>query len=267
MEAVFEKTIFKKRLKSMLKVDFKRMFTMPLVYLMAGVSLALPILILVMTTTMGGTVADPTTGVETVAETFTNVWQAIGSTGSAENTAMSMDLTAMCNINMLYFLVAVFACIFVSDDFKSGYVKNMFTVRSDKADYVISKILATFVGAAIMFVMYFVGAIIGGKIAGLSFEMDGFGLGNLVACMLSKIFVVAIFVAIALLLGVAAKQRLWLSVLGSFAGGMLLFAMIPMITPLNSGAVNVVMCFVGGALFCTGLGAVSNIVLNKTSII
>ncbi len=43
MDAKFEKTTFVKGLKTMLKVDFKRMFTMPLVYIMAGVSLALPI--------------------------------------------------------------------------------------------------------------------------------------------------------------------------------------------------------------------------------
>lgn len=45
------------------------------------------------------------------------------------------------NINMLYFFVAVFVCLFVSDDFRSGYAKNLFTVRSKKSDYVISKTL------------------------------------------------------------------------------------------------------------------------------
>ncbi|MDE7463836.1 MAG: hypothetical protein K2M48_02305, partial [Clostridiales bacterium] len=124
MEASFDKLSFSRKLKSMLKVDFKRMFTMPLMYIMAGVSLLMPILILVMTTMLG------TGEGEAAMEGFTNVWQAIGSTGSA----MSMDLTSMCNINMLYFLVAVLVCIFVAADFRSGYVKNLFTVRSKKID-------------------------------------------------------------------------------------------------------------------------------------
>ena len=68
MEATFEKTTFVKRLKSMLKVDFKRMFTMPLVYIMAGVCFVMPILILVMTSMMPSTQGDPTTGVETAVE-------------------------------------------------------------------------------------------------------------------------------------------------------------------------------------------------------
>ncbi|MDE7380170.1 MAG: ABC transporter permease [Clostridia bacterium] len=262
MEAKFEKQSFIKKLKSMLKVDFKRMFTMPLVYIMAGVCFVMPILILVMTTMMGGE-ADPTTGEEAMAG-FTNVWQSIGSVSGSE---MAMDLTSMCNINMLYFLVAVLVCVFVAEDFRSGYAKNLFTVRAKKVDYVISKSLVTFVGATAMFLMYFIGAMIGGAIAGLPFTTEGFGAGGIVACMFSKIFMTAIFVSIALLLGVVAKQKLWLSIIGSFAAGMLLFTMIPMISPLNSNFINVVMCFAGGALFAVGLGAISNLILNKTSLV
>ncbi|MDE6302197.1 MAG: ABC transporter permease, partial [Clostridia bacterium] len=204
----------------MLKVDFKRMFTMPLVYIMAGVSLALPILILVMTSFMGGGGEG-----EEAGAMFTNVWQALG---SVSGSGMSMDLTSMCNINLLYFLVAVFVCVFVGDDFKSGYVKNLFTVRSKKIDYVFSKSLVTFVGATIMFLAYFIGAMIGGAIAGLPFDTVGFSAGGVVACLFSKIFMTAIFVGVGLLLGVVGKQKLWLSILGSFGVGMLLFTMIPM---------------------------------------
>ena len=261
MDTQFEKSTFSKRLKSMLKVDFKRMFTMSLVYIMAGVSLAIPILILVMTTMMSGEI-DPTTGAEAM-QGFTNVWQAIG---SVSGSAMSMDLASMCNINMLYLLVAVFVCIFVSEDFRSGYAKNLFTVRSQKIDYVFSKTLVTFVGAVIMFTMYFIGAMIGGGIAGLSFDMVAFNAASLVACMFSKIFLVAIFVGIALTLSVAAKQRLWISILGSLAAEMLLFTMIPMIAPLNSNFLNVLLTLAGGGLFATGLGAVSCVILNKTSL-
>lgn len=259
MQAAFEKFDFWKRLKTMLKVDFKRMYTMPLVYIMAGVSFAMPILILVMTTMMGGAQE----GAEAMG-TFTNVWQAIG---AVSGSGMSMDLTSMCNINMLYFLVAVFVCIFVSQDFTSGYAKNLFTVRSKKVDYVISKSLVTFSGATIMFAIYFVGAMIGGAIAGLPFDTAGFGVGGVVSCMFSKIFITAIFVSLSLLISVAAKQKLWISILGSCAAGMLLFTMIPMIAPLDANFLNVIMCLAGGAIFAVGVGAASNVVLNKTSLV
>ena len=266
MEATFEKQSFLTKLKSMLKVDFKRMFTMPLVYIMVGVSFVLPVLILVMTSFMPATTVDPTTGVETAVETFTNVWQAIGSV-SGDGSAVSMSLTGMCNINLLYFLIAVFVCVFVADDFRSGYAKNLFTVRAKKIDYCVSKTAAGFVGGAIMIVAYFIAAMLGGAIAGLPFGTAGFGAGGVVACMFSKVFLVAVFVAIALLLSVVAKQRLWLSVLGSIAAGALLFTMLPMISPLNSTVINAVMCLAGGAVFAAGLGAVSNLILNKTSLV
>ena len=80
MSVKFEKNTFKKRIKSMLGVDFRRMFTSPLFYIMVGASLVMPILILVMTSMMDGTVSvNPQTGEETIMEGFKNVWQIIGS--------------------------------------------------------------------------------------------------------------------------------------------------------------------------------------------
>lgn len=265
MEAKFEKTTFLKSLKTMLKVDFKRMFTMPLVYIMAGVSLVIPILILVMTSFMGGT-TDPTTGVE-ATEMFTNVWQAISSVSGGENAGMSMDLTTMCNMNLMYFMIAVLVCVFTADDFRSGYAKNLFTVRSRKVDYVFSKTLVCFVGGAIMILAFFIGAMLGGAIGGLPFTMEGFNAGNLIACLFAKIFLVAVFVAIFFTFAVVAKQRTWLSILLSCGVGAFLFMMIPMMTPLNANFIHVIMTLVGGAIFAVGLGAVSNVILNKTSLV
>ncbi|MDE5616668.1 MAG: ABC transporter permease [Clostridia bacterium] len=261
MEMQFEKQGFGKRLKSMLKVDFKRMFTMPLIYIMAGVCFAMPILILVMTTAVS---TAPANGVEAAADTFTNAWQSLGALSGAE---MSMGLTSMCNINMIYFIIAILVSIFVADDFKSGYAKNLFTIRSKKSDYVISKTLVGYVGGAIMLLAYFVGAMIGGAIAGLSFDVGSAGASGIFMCIVSKILLAAVFVAIYLLVSVAAKQKLWLSILGSFAVSMLLFTMIPMITPLDSTVVNVFMCLAGGAIFAVGFGALSNLVLNKTALV
>ncbi|MDE6029713.1 MAG: ABC transporter permease [Clostridiales bacterium] len=267
MEAKFEKYTFKKRLKTMLKVDFKRMFTMPLVYILAGVSLVMPILILVMTGMMGGE-PDPTIGAQAAA-TFTNVWQAISSVSGASggDAAMAMDLTTMCNMNLMYFMIAVLVCVFTAADFKSGYAKNLFTVRSKKVDYVFSKTLVCFVGGAIMMLTFFIGAMIGGGIAGLQFAMEGFNVGNLIACLFAKIFLVAVFVAIFLAFAVVAKQRTWLSILLAIGVGAFMFMMIPMMTSLNATFIHVIMTLAGGGLFAVGLGAVSNIILNKTSLV
>ena len=221
----------------------------------------MPILILVMTTMVGG-------GEETseTAEMFANVWQAISSV-SGGNAATEMSLASMCNMNLMYFLIAVFTCIFISDYFRSGYAKNLFTVRAGKTDYVFSKTLVCFMGGALMMLCYFVGAMLGGAIAGLPFDLVEVNGGQVFACLLTKVFVVSIFVAICTLASCFAKQKLWLSILVSFGAGMLLFMMIPMITPLNAGMFNVILCLGGGAVFAIALGAISNVILNKTSLV
>ena len=259
------KKSFKQRLKSMLAVDFRRMFTTPLFYIMVAASFVIPILILVMTTMMDGTVSvNPQTGAETVMEGFKSVWQIIGSVSSAEAGAgMSMDITSMCNINMMFFLIAVFVCVFVGDDFRSGYSKNLFTVRAKKTDYVISKSIAGFVAGASMIVAFFIGAMFGGAMAGLPFSLEGVTAYNIIMSMLSKIFLVSIFSSIYLIAAVFAKQRLWLSLILSFGVGMLFFTMIPIISPLNAGFINVLLCLVGGGLMCFGIGCLSNLILNK----
>lgn len=267
MEMKFERNSFGMRLKSMLKVDFRRLFTTRLFYIMVGVCLVIPVLILVMTTMMDGTVSvNPQTGQETVLEGFDNTWQAIGSV-SGGDAMPDMSLTGMCNINMLYFFVAVLVCLFVSDEFKSGYAKNLFAVRAKKSDYVISKTLVCFVGGALMILAFFAGAMLGGAISGLSFDTGASGANGIVMCMLSKLLLVAVFVPIYLAVSVAAKQKTWLAIIGSLCVGMLLFTMIPMLTPLDSTVTNVLLCLAGGVLFGTCLGAVSNVILKKTSLV
>ena len=265
------KNTFSKRFGSMLKVDFKRLFLSRSFYIIVAACLLAPILILVMTTMMDGSVTvDPNTGVETVMEGFDNVWQIIGTvSGASEDASASMDMsiTSMCNINMLYFAIAALVCIFVADDFRSGYAKNLFTVRAKKTDYVASKTLVLFVGSAFMMLAFVLGAILGGIFAGVSFEMVGFNVGNLIMSILAKILLCLIFVGIYLCMSVVAKQKLWLSILLSFGVGMFLFNIAPMVSPLNSGLLQVILCTAGGAGFAIGMGAISNLVLKKTSLV
>lgn len=267
MPVEFEKNTLQKRVKSMLGVDTRRMFISPLFYIMIGVSLVIPILIFVMTSMLAGSVSvDPQTGEEVVFEGFESVWQIIGSVSGVEQ-AMSMDITSMCNINLMFFVMAIFVCLFVGDDFRSGYVKNLFTVRSKKSDYVFSKSVTCFVAGASMIVAFFVGSMLGGLIADLSFELEGATVLNVVLCVLSKVFLVGIFSSIYVLASVVAKQKLWMSLLMSFAIGMLLFMTIPMVSPLNSTFINLLLSLVGSGLFSFGIGFGSKAILDKTSLV
>ena len=195
-------------------------------------------------------------------EGFKNVWQIIGSV-SGQGAGMSMDLTSMCNINMMFFLIAVMSCVFVGDDYRSGYSKNLFTVRANKVDYVISKLIVGIVAGVCMLLAFFVGSMLGGAIAGLPFTLDGVNAYNIIMSMLSKLMLVSIFVSIYTFASIIAKQKLWLSLLLSFGIGMLMFTMIPIITPLNATIINVVLCVAGGAMFCALFGYLSVLMLRK----
>jgi len=216
---------------------------------------------------MDGSVSvDPQTGAETIMRGPENAWQNIGTLPGGENMG-GTEVFAMYNINMLFMIVAVFVCLFISDDFRSGYAKNLFTVRAKRSEYVVSKTLAGFICGALMLIAYFVGTVLGGAIAGISFELHGLTAANLVMCMLAKICLMPVFVSIFTLISIAAKQKAWLSICGSLGGGMLLFMMVSMITPLGSTLLNVALCAAGSAMFAFGLGAASNAVLKKTSMV
>ena len=271
MEKTFEKNTFTKRLKSMLKVDTRRLFISHFFYIMVGIAFVVPILILVMTTMMDGTVStNPQTGQETVIHGFDYVWQILGSvssSGGSEQAGMSMDLVSMCNINMMYFAIAVLVCVFVCDDFRSGYAKNLFTVRAKKTDYVISKTIVSSIGGGAMILAFVLGSIIGGAIASLSFEMVGFNAFNLICSIISKVLLVPIFVSIFLTMSVIGKQKSWLAICLSLGVGMFLFIVISIASPLDAGIIHIILCLVGSVGFAVGMGAISNAVLKKTSLV
>lgn len=267
---------FAERLDSMFRVDARRMFGTPLFWICLGIAFAIPVLVLVMTSAFGG---------EGDAM-FTNTWQIVGSesanlgammagmagamdSGDAAAAAGSgmMDMTAMMNINLMYFMMAVFVCLFTAEDFRSGYAKNLFTVRARKTDYVASKTMIGFIAGALFLIAFFIGGVVGGSVAGLSMDLGAAGVSGLVMCMLAKIFLTAVFVAIFLLMSVIARQRSWMSICLSLFGGMLLFMMIPMMTPLDSGVMNVGLCLAGGVIFAADIGTVSNRVLKNISLI
>ena len=274
MDKKFEKYSFKKRLSSMVSLDFKRLFMSKFFYIIIGSCLLAPVLILIMTQMMEGSPMNDQygnpildeLGNPVLMEGFKNVWQMLGSVSGA-NTGMSMDITSMCNINMLYFAITVFVSLFIGQEFKSGYSKNLFTMRSSKKEYIFSKSIVSSFAGMLMVLAFFLGIMIGGAVSGVTFELVDVNIMNVIMCLLAKLGLVLVFVGIFVIMSVLGKDKIWLSMITGFAVSMLLFMMIPMISPLNSTIVEVLMSFVGGLLFIFGLGLVSTKILEKINLV
>ena len=249
----FQSPSFGQRIKSMLNVDFYRLFLTPLFYIMIFVSAIIPALVF---TIVG---ANETT----TTPTFTNVWQVIESASGANAGAGLMDLAMMCNINMVFIFVAIMISIFVSHDYSSGYNKSIFTVHSKKIDYVISKTIIGLISGACMVVAYVFGAMLAGLITGLSFSLGSATILTAFTCILSKICLMGVFVPLYIVVAVFFKQKLWLSILGSFAVGILFYPIAMMSAPLNSGFLNLILCLAGGTMLGVGFGALSTFILKK----
>ena len=101
----FEPVTFGKRMKSMLKVDFRRMFKSRLFYILLATALLVPVVMTVMLTMMDGQESvNQQTGEVTVMEGPDSVWQSIGTLPTTDNnteggeaaTMGDMDVMAMC---------------------------------------------------------------------------------------------------------------------------------------------------------------------------
>lgn len=261
----FERRSKAKRLSSILSTDIYRALRSKLFYILILTAILIPIVMTVMMTMMDGSVSvDPNTGKETMIQGPESTWESIG---ALPNNASSdeMDVLAMCNINMMFMLVSVFVCIFISEDYRSGFSKSIFTQRGHKSDYVISKTLVGSLCGMLMLLAYFVGSLLGGAISGLSFAQEGFSALNILMCILAKLCLIPLFVSIFVMVSVITKHKAWLSLCISLGGGMMLFMLVPMITPLTSTISNVIICLIAGGVSSVLFGVISSLILKKTS--
>ena len=263
--STFHASSFPQRLCSMLGADSHRLRHTPAFFVMALIAFVVPILILVMTAMVGG--ADPNADAMPM---FTNTFQIVASDSASSMKAMSamggmmgggeaaadagagaMDMGAMMNMNLMYFMAAVFVCLFVAEDFRSGYAKDgIRLLQNDRRRGRRHGLPAALLPRRPC--GWFRRGAFHGSRRGRRLRRDLLPAG--------KIFLMAVFVAIFVLMSVIGKGRTWMSILLSLFAGMLLFMMIPMMTPLGR-------CLAGGLVFAAGVGTVSSLVLNKTSLV
>ena len=203
----FESPGFFRRLKGMLGVDFYRLFHTPLYYIFLAVAAIIPAMIL---GTMG--MENPQTG-ETAAQLYTNTWHII----AAESPLYVVsDIAEYANMNMVFIFGGIMVSIFIGHDYKSGYVKQLFTTHAKKQDYMISNSITCAFAMACMCVTYLVGAVGAGLFAGTSFAVNA---GSLVFAVLGKMVMSLGWASLYTFLNIIFRRYFGVSIASSFFFG------------------------------------------------
>ena len=166
----FEKPSFFERLKGMLGVDFYRLFHTPLFYIFIVIAALIPALV-----SMGAMGEGETAGM------FSNAWQIIAADSPLY---IVHDMGEYANMNMVFIFGGIMVSIFIGHDYRSGYVKQLFTTHAKKEDYMISKTLVSAFSMVCMCGTYLVGGMIAGAATGLPFAING---GSLICAILGKV--------------------------------------------------------------------------------
>ena len=223
----FENPSFYKRLKGMLGVDFYRLFHTPLYYIFLAIAAIIPAMIL-----GTGGMENPQTG-EPGALLYTNVWNAI-----AADTPLYVfgHIGEYANMNMVFIFGGIMVSIFIGHDYRSGYVKQLFTTHAKKMDYMLSKTISCAFAMACMCVTYLLGAVLAGALTGLDFSVN---FGSLVIAILSKMVMSLGWASLYTFLNVILRKRFGISIASSFffGTGILIIGAAAMFS--NSSALNI----------------------------
>ena len=206
-ELKFESPSFTKRLKGMLGVDFYRLFHTPMYYIFLAIAAIIPAMIL---GTMG--MENPQTGVA-AASLYTNVWQIIAADSPLY---VVSSIAEYANMNMVFIFGGIMVSIFIGHDYKSGYVKQLFTTHAKKIDYMLSKTIACAFAMACMCVTYLLGAVAAGLLTGISFEVN---IGSLLCAILGKIVMSLSWASLYTFLNIIFRKYFGISIASSFFFG------------------------------------------------
>lgn len=198
-ELKFESPSFGKRIKGMLGVDFYRLFHTPLFYIFLVIAMLIPALILGSTGSAGG------------AEVlYTNTWNII----AADTPIYAVsDMGEYANMNMVFIFGGIMVSIFIGHDYKSGYVKQLFTTHAKKQDYMMSKSVTCAFAMACMCITYLIGGVAAGLLVGASFEIN---VSSLVLAVLSKMSMSLGWASLYTFLNVIFRRYFGISIASSF---------------------------------------------------
>lgn len=202
----FESPSFIKRLKGMLGVDFYRLFHTPLFYIFLAIAAIIPAMVLGMTG-----IADPVTG--EINRMYDNTWQVVA---ALTPLYVVNDIAEYANMNMVFIFGGIMVSIFIGHDYKSGYVKQLFTTHAKKQDYMMSKTITCAFAMASMCITYLFGTIISGLLTQTSFDVN---VGSLIIAIISKMIMSLGWASLYTLLNIIFRRYFGISIASSFFFG------------------------------------------------
>ena len=205
-ELTFESPSFIERIKGMLGVDFYRLFHTPLFYIFLAISAIIPAMVSAMTMMPGpdGTTAEPL---------YSNVWQIIA---ASEPLYVIRTIADYANMNMVFIFGGIMVSIFIGHDYKSGYVKQLFTSHPKKQDYMISKTLVSAFAIVCMCASYFIGGTVAGLLVGYETDVN---VGSLIIAILGKMVMSLGWASLYTFLNVIFRRYFGISIASSFFFG------------------------------------------------
>ena len=205
-EIKFESHTFARRIKGMLGVDFYRLFHTPLFYIFLAIAAIIPAMVSAMTMM-------PDQNGDTMGPLYSNVWQIIA---AAKSLYVIEEIADYANMNMVFIFGGIMVSIFIGHDYKSGYVKQLFTTHAKKQDYMISKSLVCAFAMACMCITYFIGGTVGGLFVGYDTTVN---IGSLVIAILGKMIMSLGWASLYTFLNIIFRKYFGISVASSFFFG------------------------------------------------
>ena len=200
-ELKFQSPDFKERIKGMLGVDFYRLFHTPLFYIFIAIAAIIPAMVLGMTSMEGA---------EGTTKLYSNTWQVIAADRPLYTVS---DIAEYANMNMVFIFGGIMVSIFIGHDYKSGYVKQLFTTHAKKQDYMISKSLTGTFSMGCMCITYLFGTVISGLLVGMDFEVK---IGSLIIAIISKIIMSLGWASLYTFLNIIFRRYFGISIASSF---------------------------------------------------
>ena len=262
-EIRFESPSFARRIKGMLGVDFYRLFHTPLFYIFLVIAAIIPAMVSAMTMM-------PDQNGNTMEPLYSNVWQIIAASKSLYVIETIADYA---NMNMVFIFGGIMVSIFIGHDYKSGYVKQLFTTHAKKQDYMISKSLTCAFAMACMCITYFIGGTLGGLLVGYETDVN---VGSLIIAILGKIVMSLGWASLYTFLNVIFRRYFGISIASSFffGTGILIIGVAAVVENLSipTGFLNIFLygasvnanlsSTVGALLICIAVSAVWTVVYN-----